>query len=84
MMTERTSDGKLIVKVRLVARGYEEENKDSLRTNSATISKDNLRLLFAIIATHHWKIGCLSAGKSHYQDIYLKPPIEAGKINYGN
>ena len=42
LMTEKSSDGKLIVKVRLVACGYEEENKDSLRTDSPTISKDNL------------------------------------------
>ena len=79
-MTEKTSDGKQIAKARLVACGYEEENKDSLRTDSPTISKDNLRLLFAIIATHYWKIcdldikGCLSTNR----DIYLKPPIEAG------
>ena len=42
VITEKTSDGKQIVKARLVARGYEEENKDSLRTDSPTISKDNL------------------------------------------
>ena len=40
-MTEKTSDGKQIVKARLVARGYEEENKDSLRTGSPTMFKDN-------------------------------------------
>ena len=38
VITEKTSDGKQIVKARLVARGYEEENKDSLRTDSPTIS----------------------------------------------
>ena len=32
VITEKTSDGKQIVKARLVARGYEEEDKDSLRT----------------------------------------------------
>ena len=42
VITEKTSDGKQIVKARLVARGYEDENKDSLRTDSPTISKDNL------------------------------------------
>ena len=46
-MTEKTSDGKQIVKARLVACGHEEENKDSLRTDSPTIFKDNLQLLFA-------------------------------------
>ena len=38
----KTSDGTQIVKARLVARGYEEENKDSLRTDSPAISKDIL------------------------------------------
>ena len=90
-MTEKTSDGKLIVKAsRLVARGYEEKNKDSLRTDSLPISKDNLQLLFAIIATHHWKICDLDIKAAFLQwnpinqDIYLKPPIKAGKIYYGN
>ena len=41
-MTEKASDGKQIVKARLVARGYEEENKDSLRTDSPTISTTTL------------------------------------------
>ena len=85
MITEKTSDGKQIVKARLVARGYEEGNKDSLRTDSPTISKDNLRLIYAIIATHHWKICDLDIKAAFLQgnpvnrDIYLKPPIEAGK-----
>ena len=73
------------VKARLVARGYEEENKDSLKADSPTISTDNLRLLFAIIATHHWKICDLDIkavflqGNPILRDIYLKPPVEAGK-----
>ena len=90
VMTEKTSDGKQIAKARLVARGYEEENKDSLRTDSPTISKDNLLLLFAIIAPHHWKIcdfdikAAFLLGNPINRDIYLKPPIEAEKVKYGN
>ena len=69
----------------MVARGYEEENNDSLRADSPTISKDNLWLLFAIIATHHWKICdldikvALLQGNPINRDICLKPSIEAGK-----
>ena len=66
----------------MVARGYEEENKDSLRT---TISKDNLQLLYAIITTHHLKICDLEIkvtflqGSPVTQDVYLMYPNEAGR-----
>ena len=64
VITEKTSDGKQIVKARLVARGYEEEDKDSLRTDSPTISKDNLRPIFAITSSLKAKFGARS-GQVH-------------------
>ena len=69
----------------MVARGYEEENKDSLRTVSPTISKDNLQPLYAIIATHHLKICDLEIkvtflqGSPVTRDVYLMHPNEAGR-----
>ncbi|CAG2211672.1 unnamed protein product [Mytilus edulis] len=57
-----TSEG-TIHKARLVARGFEEFNRDDIPKDSPTCGTDSLRLVLAILAQR--------------RKIYIKPPMEA-------
>ena len=59
VITVKHKDGEQFTKARLVARGFEEEDKEKLRTGTPTCCKQNLRVLFAIIGSNHWKIRTL-------------------------
>ena len=81
--TEKFSNGERFIKARLVARGFEEDDLDKLRTNSPTCGKESLRILMAIIVTNCWKINPLDIkaaflqGKGITRDLLIKPPKEA-------
>ena len=49
-VTVKHKDEEQLTKSRLVARGFEEKDKEKLLTDSPTCCKENLRVLFAIIA----------------------------------
>ena len=49
-VTVKHKNGEQLTKARLVATGFEEEDKEKLGTDSPTCCKENLRVLFAIIA----------------------------------
>lgn len=80
--TEKYINGKLKLKSRLVARGFQEDTSNIL-SDSPTCSKESLRLILNIIATFNWKcqsIDIKSAflqNKSIDREIYVKPPKEA-------
>ena len=84
VITVKHKDGEQLTEARLVARGFKEGDKEKLRTDSPTCCKENLRVLFAIIASNHWKIRTLDIkavflqGQKVNREIYLKPPTEAG------
>ena len=79
--TEKNIDNQIITKARLVARGFEEQNK--FRKDSPTCSKENMRLAFVNSVTNHWRINSLDIQRAFLQgdhitrEIYLKPPKEA-------
>ena len=70
------------IKARLCARGYEDDCK-SEKTDSPTIDKANLRVLFTIAASKRWRINFLDVqsaflqGEELSRTIYLRPPVEA-------
>ena len=80
--TEKYINGKLKLKSRLVARGFQEDTSNIL-SDSPTCSKESLRLILNIIATFNWKcqsIDIKSAflqNKSIDREIYVKPSKEA-------
>ena len=51
--TEKYINGKLTLKSRLVARGFQEDTSNIL-SDSPTCSKESLRLILNIIATFYW------------------------------
>ena len=79
--------GRPVIKARLVARGFEEENLNEIRKDSPTCSKENLRIVLAIISSHQWQASSLDVKSAFLQgnqidrDLYLKPPKEADAGN---
>ncbi|CAG2196706.1 unnamed protein product [Mytilus edulis] len=77
-----TSEG-TIHKARLVARGFEEFNRDDIPKDSPTCGTDSLRLVLAILAQRSWKTRTMDIKTAFLQGaeierkIYVKPPIEA-------
>ena len=78
VITEKYKEGKKVVKARLVARGFEENNLSSLRKDSPTCGKDC------------WKINALDVkaaflqGRMINRDIYILPPRKQSLVCYGN
>ncbi|CAC5425237.1 unnamed protein product [Mytilus coruscus] len=77
-----TSEG-TIHNARLVARGFEEFNRDDIPKDSPTCGTDSLRLVLAILAQRGWKTRTMDIKTAFLQGaeierkIYVKPPIEA-------
>ena len=75
---------KLSYKARLVAGGFEELDKDNIRTDSPSCCKENFRLVLTIILSHKWEIKSLDIKSAFLQgqpinsEIFLKPTKEAG------
>ena len=76
-------DGLDVTKARLCARGFEDEEGTSRRTDSPTCSKEALRITFAIIASSNWTCKSMDIkraflqGKALDREIFIKPPKEA-------
>ena len=70
------------VKARLCARGYEDDCSFE-QTDSPTVEKGNLRVLFTIAASMNWGINFLDIQSAFLQGeelsrvVYLRPPTEA-------
>ena len=75
-------DGIEIIKARLCARGFEED-QSSFRTDSPTCSREGIRVGLALIASKGWKINSIDVksaflqGNNIERDIYVRPPKEA-------
>ena len=79
--TERIKKDEKSIKARLVARGYEEEEK--VQSDSPTGNKDTLKLFLVTIASKCWKCESIDIkaaflqGKDFHREVYLIPPKEA-------
>ena len=83
VMTKKEIEGKPGIKARLVARGYEDEDNDIVRSDSPTVSREGIRFTLAIITTNSWDIKSMDISTAFLQGrpikrtIYIKPPKEA-------
>lgn len=83
---KNTSDGSK-KKARLLARGFEDVERNSIQTDSPTCAKELLRLLFAISAQNKWEIKSMDIKTAFLQssqferEVFIRPPKEAGQKN---
>ena len=81
---------KLTFKSHLVAQGFEEINKENIRTDSPICSKENFRLIFSIIVSNKWNVKSLDVksvfvqGQPINRDVFLRPTKKAGTKTYGS
>ena len=82
--TEKVKGDQLVLKARLVARGFEEDTSQ-LRSDSPTCSKESLRILLSILAGNHWDLrsmdikGAFLQGLPISRELYLQPPHGFGQ-----
>lgn len=81
VIIEKEKEGKWIIKARLVIHGNQE--RQSVRSDSPTIKKQNLRIQFAIAVQNNWTMCSADVQAAFLQavnldrEIYVKPPAEA-------
>ena len=81
VIIEKEKEGKWIIKARLVIHGNQE--KESVRSDSPTVKKQNLRLQFFLAVQNNWTICSVDVQAAFLQavnldrEIYVKPPAEA-------
>jgi transposase InsO family protein len=87
--TMKTSTEGQVPKARLVARGFEESNKEQFDKDSPTCGGETLRMILAIFAQKGWKPASMDIKTAFLQgyplsrDVFLRPPLEMsckGKI----
>ena len=75
-------------KARMVTRGFEDDEIDTVDKQSTTCSKEAFRILLAMAASHNWIVNSIDIksaflqGERASKDIYLRPPkeVETSKI----
>ena len=78
-------DGTVTAKSRLVARGFQEADKDSLDTASPTVDRGVWRVMVAMTAVYGWVPYCFDIstaflqGRQITRDVFLRPPPEIGE-----
>ena len=85
IVTEKIIDEEQVVKARLLAKGFQERNKDNLHTDSPTCTKENVCIMSALAATNSWKVKSLDMKSAYLQGkeiewlVYVKPPRRGHK-----
>lgn len=80
--TKKNKSNGTVHKVKLVAWGFEETEKDSIRKDSPTYCKENFGLILSIIFSLNLKVyslGTKSAflqGQTIKRNVFIKPPSE--------
>ena len=80
---EKLEKGTKLIKARLVARGFQDENAGSVRTDSPTCSKEGLKFVLCVIMSYGWSCNSLDIKTAFLQSekmdrpVHLLPPPEA-------
>ena len=86
VLSEKTQEGVLKVKARLVAQGFEGMERNYVRKDSLTCGRENPRLVLALITLQSWKIHSMDIklvllqGKPIEREVLLKP----GQTKFGH
>ena len=77
--TEKLKDGNTVLKARLVARGFE-ENNHQVQKDSPTCQRDSLRILLSVLTANNWQLKSIDIKSAYLQglplnrELYMKPP----------
>ena len=80
VVTEKWLDGKRACKARLVVHGN--QVMDNIQTDSPTVRKSSLRILFALAVQYGWKIKTADVTSAFLQsnplerEVYVRPPAD--------
>lgn len=80
--TEKKKGDDIVLKARLVARGFEEDT-EQMKTDSPTCSKESLRTVLCILASNKWSVHSMDVKSAYLQgnpierELCLKPPAFA-------
>ena len=83
VVEEKVKDNKQVIKCRLVAKGFQDPSKDSIRKDSPTAAKTSLRLATAFISSMGYEVqsfdisAAFLQGEEIAREVYLRPPPEA-------
>ena len=88
VITEKILEGVSRTKAQLVARGFQEMDGNTIKKDSPTCGRENLRLILLINNLNGWKINTVDINSDFLQrklterDVYLKPlkEVHAKKI----
>ena len=81
VLTEKFKDDKKVTKARLCIRG-DQEDTGSIRTDSPTVKKSNIKLLLTVAATEGWDVKTSDVAAAFLQsvpierEVLVKPPKE--------
>ena len=73
------------VKARLCVRGDQEPNKETIRTDSPTVNKVNIKLFFVLSVQNGWHVKTADIKTAFLQgvdldrEVYVRPPLERRK-----
>ena len=82
VLVRKMIEDKETVKARLCVRGDLEEDVDTIRKDSPTVNKTNIKLFYLVAMHKKWKIktadvkAAFLQGSDLDRDVYLKPPKE--------
>ena len=67
VMTEKMEERRKVAKARFVAKGFQDSDGSSVRTDSPACSKEGRKLALAVIATNGWKCNTLDVKTAFLQ-----------------
>ena len=88
MCTLKDIDNKVVTKTQLVAKGFEDAEKDFVATDSPTCSRETLRLLIALTVQNNQELSAIVIktaflqGKPITRNVYVIPQKEANIFLY--
>ena len=87
LLSEKCKDNINLIKVRLVAKGFEEVWADGQQKDSSTCLRESLHLIVMLAANNNWKTRCLGIKSSFLQEksiqweifwnLHLNPTLQA-------
>ena len=73
-LTEKINNGKKVIKVRLLARGFEEDSSNILKDLS-TCTKESVRLILTLLVSDKWPCNAIKIKSAFLQGKQIERPL---------